>query len=317
VGEVSVYFARRLAVLLASLLVASVVVFLLLSLLPGDPAQALLGVNATPESLAALREQFGLNRPLWEQYLDWVGGMLRGDFGTSVVSGVSVGSEIAAKLSLTVPLVVSGMVVALLVAVPLGVLAAVRNRQPVGTVLSAFSQVGIAIPSFWLGILLITVFAVRLQVLPSGGFPGWQDFGGAVQALLLPVLVLGFAQGAILMRYVRSAVLEVMQEDFIRTARAKGLTRWQALTRHALRNAAVPVVTVLGLQLSTLLIGAVIIENVFGLPGLGRMLLQDVGNRDLLKVQGVVMVLAAAVLFVNFLVDVVYHVIDPRLRSQQ
>jgi peptide/nickel transport system permease protein len=243
--------------------------------------------------------------------------MLRGDFGTSVVSGVSVGSEIAAKLSLTVPLVVSGMVVALLVAVPLGVLAAVRNRQPVGTVLSAFSQVGIAIPSFWLGILLITVFAVRLQVLPSGGFPGWQDFGGAVQALLLPVLVLGFAQGAILMRYVRSAVLEVMQEDFIRTARAKGLARWQALTRHALRNAAVPVVTVLGLQLSTLLIGAVVIENVFGLPGLGRMLLQDVGNRDLLKVQGVVMVLAAAVLFVNFLVDIVYHLIDPRLRSQQ
>jgi peptide/nickel transport system permease protein len=317
VGEVSVYFARRLAVLLASLLVASVVVFLLLSLLPGDPAQALLGVNATPESLAALREQFGLNRPLWEQYLDWVGGMVRGDFGTSVVSGVSVGSEIAAKLSLTVPLVVSGMVVALLVAVPLGVLAAVRNRQPVGTVLAAFSQVGIAIPSFWLGILLITVFAVRLQVLPSGGFPGWQDFGGAVEALVLPVLVLGFAQGAILMRYVRSAVLEVMQEDFIRTARAKGLTRWQALTRHALRNAAVPVVTVLGLQLSTLLIGAVVIENVFGLPGLGRMLLQDVGNRDLLKVQGVVMVLAAAVLFVNFLVDVVYHLIDPRLRSQQ
>ncbi len=316
-SEVTLYFARRLAVLLASLLVASVVVFLLLSLLPGDPAQALLGVNATPESLAALREQFGLNRPLWEQYLDWVGGILRGDFGTSLVSGVSVGSEIAAKLALTLPLVVSGMVIALLVALPLGVLAAVRNRHPIGTVLSAFSQVGIAIPSFWLGILLITIFAVRLQVLPAGGFPGWQDFGGAVKALLLPTLVLGFAQGAILMRYVRSAVLEVMQEDFIRTARAKGLTRWQALTRHALRNAAVPVVTVLGLQLSTLLIGAVVIENVFGLPGLGRMLLQDVGNRDLLKVQGVVMVLAAAVLFVNFLVDVVYHLIDPRLRSQQ
>jgi peptide/nickel transport system permease protein len=316
VGEVTLYFARRLAVLLLSLVVASVVVFLLLSLLPGDPAQALLGVNATPEALATLREQFGLNRPLWEQYLDWVGGMLRGDFGTSLVSGVSVGSEIGAKLGLTIPLVVSGMVIALFVAVPLGVLAAVRNRQPLGTVLSAFSQVGIAIPSFWLGILLITVFAVRLQVLPSGGFPGWQDFGGAVKALLLPVLVLGFAQGAILMRYVRSAVLEVMQEDFIRTARAKGLTHWQALTRHALRNAAVPVVTVLGLQLSTLLIGAVVIENVFGLPGLGRMLLQDVGNRDLLKVQGVVMVLAAAVLFVNFLVDVAYHLIDPRLRSQ-
>jgi peptide/nickel transport system permease protein len=315
---VILFALRRLVILAISLAVASIVTFLLLAFLPGDPAQALLGVNATPESLQALREQLGTNRPLLERYTDWASGLVVGDFGVSPISGVSVGSEIADKMSLTVPLVLLGMALALLIAVPLGVLAAVRHRHAAGTMLSGLSQVGIAVPAFWLGILLITLFAVRLQVLPAGGFPdaGWRDLPGALRSLALPVVVLGIAQGAILMRYVRSAVVEVMQEDFIRTARAKGLSRSQALRRHALRNAAIPVITVLGLQLSTLLIGTVVIENVFGLPGLGRMLLQDVGNRDLLNVQGVVMVLTGAVLLVNFLVDVVYHLVDPRLRSQ-
>ncbi|MCT2277083.1 ABC transporter permease [Micromonospora chalcea] len=311
-----IYFVRRLAILAVSLFAASILVFTMLSLLPGDQAQAMLGVNATPEALEALREQFGTNRPFTERYLDWAGGLIRGDFGISPLSGVSVGSEIGDKLGVTVPLILAGMTLALLIAVPLGILAAVKSRTAIGTALSALSQVGIAVPSFWLGILLITVFAVKLQWLPAGGFTGWDDFGGAVQALLMPALVLGVAQGAILMRYVRSAVVEVTQEDFIQTARAKGLSRSQALTRHALRNAAIPVITVLGLQLATLLIGTVVIENVFGLPGLGRMLLQDVGNRDLLKVQGTVMVLTAAVLLINFVVDVVYHAVDPRLRSK-
>ena len=311
-----IYFVRRLAILAVSLFAASILVFTMLALLPGDQAQAMLGVNATPEALEALREQFGTNRPFTERYLDWAGGLIRGDFGISPLSGVSVGSEIADKLGVTVPLILAGMTLALLIAVPLGILAAVKSRTAIGTALSALSQVGIAVPSFWLGILLITVFAVKLQWLPAGRFTGWDDVGGAVQALLMPALVLGVAQGAILMRYVRSAVVEVMQEDFIQTARAKGLSRSQALTRHALRNAAIPVITVLGLQLATLLIGTVVIENVFGLPGLGRMLLQDVGNRDLLKVQGTVMVLTAAVLLINFVVDVVYHAVDPRLRSK-
>ncbi|MEU2701437.1 MULTISPECIES: ABC transporter permease [Micromonospora] len=311
-----IYFVRRLAILAVSLFAASILVFTMLALLPGDQAQAMLGVNATPEALEALREQFGTNRPFTERYLEWAGGLIRGDFGISPLSGVSVGSEIADKLGVTVPLILAGMTLALLIAVPLGILAAVKSRTAIGTALSALSQVGIAVPSFWLGILLITVFAVKLQWLPAGGFTGWDDVGGAVQALLMPALVLGVAQGAILMRYVRSAVVEVMQEDFIQTARAKGLSRSQALSRHALRNAAIPVITVLGLQLATLLIGTVVIENVFGLPGLGRMLLQDVGNRDLLKVQGTVMVLTAAVLLINFVVDVVYHAVDPRLRSK-
>lgn len=313
-----IFAVRRLAIFVLSLLVASLLAFLLLSFLPGDPAQTMLGVNATPEALEALRERLGANRPLLVQYADWVGGLLRGDFGTSPVSGVSVGAEIRQKLSVTLPLVAGGMLVALLISIPLGIVAAVRHRQPLGAVLSGLSQVGIAIPAFWLGILLITLVAVRMRLLPAGGFPdaGWADPSGALRSLMLPVTVLGIAQGAILMRYVRSAVVDIMQEDFIRTARAKGLSRGAALRRHALRNAAIPVITVLGLQLATLLIGAVVIEKVFNLPGLGSMLLQDVGNRDLVKVQGVVIVLTGAVLLVNFVVDVVYHLVDPRLRSQ-
>lgn len=313
----TLFLARRSGILLVSLIIASILDFLLLSTLPGDPAQTLLGVNVTAESLAALRAELGTDRALPVQYADWIGGVLTGDLGTSPVSGASIGAEITDKLGVTVPLVAGGMLVALLVAVPLGVLAAVRHRHPLGTLLGAVSQLGIAVPAFWLGILLITLLAVRWQLFPAGGLPpgGWAEPAATLRALALPVIVLGLAQGAILMRYVRSSVLEVMREDFIRTARAKGCSKARALTRHGLRNAAIPVVTVLGLQLATLLIGAVVIENVFALPGLGRMLLQDVGNRDLVKVQTVVLVLTAAVLIVNFLVDVLYRVIDPRLRS--
>lgn len=313
----TLYLLRRVGILLVSLFVASILAFLLLSTLPGDPAQALLGVNATPETLAALRAELGTDRPLPVRYADWIGGVVTGDLGTSAVSGASIGGQIVDKLQVTVPLVVGGMVLALLLSLPLGVLAAVRHRHPLGAALGAVSQVGIAVPAFWLGIMLITLFAVQWQLLPAGGLPvgGWSETAATLQALALPVLVLGLAQAAILMRYVRSSVLEVMREDFIRTARSKGCSKTRALVRHGMRNAAIPVVTVLGLQLATLLIGAVVIENVFALPGLGRMLLQDVGSRDLLKVQTVVLVLTGAVLVVNFVVDVLYRVIDPRLRS--
>lgn len=314
----AVFLLRRTGILLASLVVASLLSFLLLSTLPGDPAQALLGVNASPQALAALRAELGTDRPLVAQYVDWVGGVVTGDLGTSVVSGARIGAEIADKLTVTGPLVLAGLTLALLLALPLGVLAAVAHRHWLGTVLAALSQIGIAVPAFWLAILLITVVAVQWQLLPAGGFPGagWAQPRAAVEALVLPVVVLGVAQAAILMRYVRSAVLEVMREDFIRTARAKGASRSRALFRHGLRNAAIPVLTVLGVQLATLLVGAVVVENVFALPGLGRMLLQDVGNRDLVKVQSVVLVLTAAVLLINFLVDVAYRVVDPRLRGR-
>nr|WP_201760958.1 ABC transporter permease [Nonomuraea sp. K271] len=305
---------KRLAVLLAGIAVAAVVVFAFMSLLPGDPAEIALGVNATPEAVAALREQFGTDRPPVVQFLDWSGGLLQGDFGTSYVTSSPIGPQIGDRLGVTAVLVLGGMAVALVLAVPLGTFAAVHHRDPLGAVISAASQVGIAIPAFLAGILLVYVFAVQAQALPSGGYvPFAEDPGEWLRGLLLPWASLGLVQGAVLTRYVRSAVLDVMREDYLRTARAKGRGSTGALWRHGLRNASVPVVTVLGLQLATLLIGAVVVERVFVIPGLGDLLLNGVAGRDLLLVQGVVMVLVAAVLLINFVVDVAYHLLDPRL----
>lgn len=309
--------ARRLGILVVSLLVASVVVFLVLRVLPGDPAAALLGTRATPEALIQLRHQLGLDAPVWSQYLSWLGGMLRGDFGVSYVSNVPVGQEIGQRLLVSGPLAVMAMAFSLLIALPLGVTAATHHRRLAGTVVSGISQVGIAVPAFWVGILLITLFSVRLNWFPAGGFTDWaEDPLAALRSLLLPAISLSLVQGAILARYVRSAVLDVMGEDYIRTAVSKGMTRRQALWRHGLRNAALPLVTVLGLQWSHLLVGAIVIENVFDLPGLGRMLLQAIANRDLLLVQGVVMVVTVAVLLINFLADLSYGLLDPRLRTR-
>ncbi|GAA1263744.1 ABC transporter permease [Pseudonocardia aurantiaca] len=309
------HLLRRTTVFVVSLVVASVAVFAFMTVLPGDPARVALGVNATEEAVAATRAEFGTDRPLVVQYADWVSGLPRGEFGRSYVTDADIGPQIVDRLLVTTWLVLSGMVVALIVALPLGIAAAVRHRTPSGALISGLSQVGVAVPSFIAGILLVTVFAVRLGWLPSGGWtPPAQDPVQFLRQLALPALALGLVQGAVLTRYVRSAVLDVLREDFLRTARAKGLTPTRALVRHGLRNAAIPVVTVLGLQLATLLIGAVVVERVFVIPGLGSLLLDGVANRDLLLVQGVVIVLVLAVLVVNFLVDVAYTVLDPRLR---
>ncbi|GAA1639798.1 ABC transporter permease [Nonomuraea maheshkhaliensis] len=310
-----VYLLKRLAVLLASTAVAAVAVFAFMAVLPGDPAEIALGVNATPDAVAELRRQFGTDRPAVAQFLDWAGGLLQGDFGTSYVTSSPIGPQIGERLGVTLVLVLGGMAVALVLAVPLGTFAAVRHRDPLGAVISAASQLGIAIPAFLAGILLVFVFAVQAQALPSGGYvPIAESPGEWLRSLLLPWLSLGLVQGAVLTRYVRSAVLDVMREDYLRTARAKGRGSTGALWRHGLRNASIPVVTVLGLQLATLLIGAVVVERVFVIPGLGDLLLNGVAGRDLLLVQGVVMVLVAAVLLINFVVDVTYHLLDPRLR---
>ena len=306
---------RRTAILLASLVVSSVIVFAFMVLLPGDPARVALGVNASEASVAQLREQFGLDRPLVAQYLSWVGGLVRFDLGTSYVSRAEIAPQILDRLQVTLWLVVCAMVVALVLALPLGTLMAVRHRRPSGVVLSALSQVGVAVPAFLMGILLITVFAVKLQWLPANGWtPPNEDPAMFVRQLVLPVLSLGLVQGAVLTRYVRSAVLDVRREDYVRTARAKGLGPTRALWRHGSRNAAIPVVTVLALQLATLLIGAVVVERVFVIPGLGSLLLDQVANRDLVFVQDIVMLLVVAVLLVNFVVDLLYLVIDPRLK---
>jgi peptide/nickel transport system permease protein len=307
--------ARRTLVFALSLLLASAVVFAFMAVLPGDPARVALGVQATPEALAATRAEFGLDRPLIAQYADWVGGLIRGDLGRSYVTRADIGPQVFDRLQVTAWLVVAGMLVALVVALPVGMLAAVRHRRVSGMMLSGASQVGMAVPSFLAGILLVSVVSVQFGWLPSGGWvvPA-EDPVQFLRRLILPALALGLVQGAVVTRYVRSAVLDVMREDYLRTARAKGLGPYRALIKHGMRNAAIPVVTVLALQLATLLIGAVVVERVFVIPGLGSLLLDGVGNRDLLLVQSVVMVLVVAVLLVNYLVDVLYAVLDPRLR---
>ncbi|KZB86402.1 ABC transporter permease [Amycolatopsis regifaucium] len=312
----TVRILRRLAILVASALVASIVVFLFMAVLPGDPAQVALGVNATPELVAKTRAEFGIDRPLVTQYFDWIGGVAHGDFGRSYVTREEIGPALADRLGVTLWLVGAGMLVALLIAVPAGTFAAVRHRKADGTAVSGLSQLGVAIPAFLAGIILVQIFAVQLRWLPSGGWtPPVQDPGEFLRGLVLPALSLGLVQGAVLTRYVRSAVLDTLGQDYLRTARSKGLRPFQALFRHGLRNAAVPVVTVLGLQLATLLVGAVVVERVFVLPGLGSMLLDSVASRDLLSVQGIVLVLVVGVLLVNFVVDVLYTVLDPRLRG--
>jgi peptide/nickel transport system permease protein len=307
---------QRAAILLASLAVSSVLVFAFMAVLPGDPARVALGVSASEQAVAQLRGEFGLDRPLLAQYFGWVQGLVTFDLGSSYISQTAIGPQIADRLQVTLWLVGTAMVLAIILAVPVGTLMAVRHRKVSGLALSALSQVGVAVPAFLAGIMLIAVFAVRLGWLPANGWtPPADDPAMFAKQLVLPTLSLGLVQAAVLTRYVRSAVLDVLREDYLRTARAKGLRPMPALVRHGLRNAAVPVVTVLGLQLATLLIGAVVVERVFVIPGLGSLLLDSVSNRDLLMVQDVVMILVVAVLLVNFLVDLLYLAIDPRLRT--
>lgn len=307
---------RRFAIFLASIAVSSIIVFAFMAILPGDPARVALGVNASDEAVAQLRADFGLDQPLWRQYLDWIQGLLTFNLGDSYISGTAIGPQLVDRLQVTLILVITAMAIALVFALPLGVLMAIKQRSAWGVVLSGISQVGAAIPAFLAGILLITIFSVQLGWLPANGWtPPAVDMGMFLQQLILPAVSLALVQGAVLTRYVRSSVLDVLREDYIRTARAKGLRPTQALVRHGLRNAAIPVVTVVALQLATLLIGAVVVERVFVIPGLGSFLLDSVANRDLLVVQDVVMFLVVAVLLVNFIVDLIYVLIDPRLRT--
>lgn len=307
---------QRLGILLGSLLVSSVIVFTFMAVLPGNPARVALGVNASDAAVAQMEQRFGLDRPLVVQYADWVQGLLGFDLGQSYVTRADIAPQVVDRFLVTLWLVAAAMVIAVVIAMPIGTLMAVRHRRPSGLVLSALSQVGVAVPAFLAGILLVALFAVRLGWLPANGWtPPAEDPLMFLQQLVLPALSLGLVQGAVLTRYVRSSVLDVLREDYLRTARAKGLRPGQALRRHGLRNAAVPVVTVLALQLATLLVGAVVVERVFVIPGLGSLLLDSVANRDLIMVQDVVMILVVAVLLVNFVVDLLYVAIDPRLRT--
>lgn len=314
----AVKILTRVGIFVLTLIVASVVIFGFMNILPGDPARTALGLNADPESVAALREKFGLNRPWPVRYFEWVGGMLQGDFGRAWIGDFELGPEISEKLNRTLVLVLCGMIVAIVIAVPMGTIMAVRHGKPSGLVLSVLSQIGVAIPAFALGLILINSLAINRGWFIVGGYTAPQDdFLRFLRQITLPALSLGVVQGAVLSRYVRSAMLDVLKTDYMRTARAKGLTPYRAIVRHGLRNASIPVVTVLGLQLATLLVGAVVIEQVFDIPGIGRMLLSEVANRDLIGVQSIVMVLVALTLFITLVVELLYVVLDPRLRSNR
>lgn len=309
------YLLKRLLSLVLSLVVASLVVFLVIEVVPGDPARFMLGINAQPDTLAALRRELGLDASLASRYLDWVTGMLRGDFGTSYAYRTPVAQMIADRLWISLPLALFALLLSTVIAFPAGILAASRRGSPTDLGVMGATQLGVAVPNFWFAMLMVLVFAINLQWFSAGGFPGWEEgILTCLKALTLPAVALALPQAAILTRVMRSALLDTLGEDFVRTARAKGLTRRQALWRHALRNALIPVLTILGLQFSFLLAGAIIIEQVFFLPGLGRLVFQSISQRDLIVVESVVMLLVFAVIVVNFAVDLAYAWVDPRLR---
>jgi peptide/nickel transport system permease protein len=320
------FLLRRVAAFAATLAAASLVVFAVLEVLPGNAAQVRLGATATPEALAALTAELGLDRPAPVRYLDWVAGLLQGRSELSQTYQTPVAELVAERLRVSLPLAVLALLFTTVLALAAGVYAAAHHRRAGDVGVMVASQLGMAVPSFWFAILLILLFSVHLEWFSAGGFPGWADeesghltaasLWEGFKALVLPAVALAAVQAAILARVTRSAVLEVMREDFVRTARAKGLSRRAVLWRHVLRNAMIPVLTVMGLQFANLIAGAIVVENVFSLPGIGRLAFQAIGNRDLVVVRDVVMLLAATVVAINLVVDLLYAVIDPRLRVQ-
>jgi peptide/nickel transport system permease protein len=309
------YLARRAIAFAITLLLVSFVTFVVVYVIPGDPAEIILGTEGNPEALAVLRARLGLDRPLLLRYLEWLKYALSGNLGVSIQYDVPVGQLIASRLPVTFPLAGLAMSLTICAGIPLGILAASRHRRPgdVGTML--FSQLGMAIPSFWAGLLLMLLFSVYLGWFPAGGFTSWAEApAGALRSLVLPAIALGLVQTAVLTRTTRSALLEVLREDYVQTARSKGLSDRLVLYKHALKNSLITIVTLLGLQIGHLLAGSIIVENVFYLPGLGRLVLGAIGARDLPVVQGVVLFMAAVIVFVNFAVDLLYGWLDPRIR---
>lgn len=314
------YLVRRMAVFAATLLCASIIIFLALEVLPGNVAQSISGPDADPQSVTALARELGLDRPALTRYGDWLSGLARGDLGNSYVYGTPVADLVADRLEVTVPLAVLAMCLTVLCSLAAGLFAARYQGRAGDRVVMLFSGLGMAIPSFWFAIMLVLVFAVRLPWFAASGFPGWtNDQGGgvlaALQALLLPAVALAAVQSAILARFTRSALIETMHEDFVRTIRAQGFSQRTVLWRHVLRNAAVPLLTVAGLQFANLLAGTIVIENVFTLPGLGRLIFQSIANRDLIVIRNALLLLVAFVMMVNLVVDLLCAANDPRLRE--
>lgn len=310
------YALGRLTSLIISLIVASIVIFAVIEVIPGDPAAFMLGVNARPDTIAALRAEMGLDQPLITRYLDWVTGLLMGDFGQSWTYKTPVSELINDRVWVSLPLAIYALILSTLIAFPAGIYAASRRGSAGDVTIMGATQLGVAIPNFWFAMILVLVFAINLRWFSAGGFPGWDNPFQAMKSLTLPAIALALPQAAILARVMRSSLLDMLGEDFIRTARAKGLSRRQALWRHAVRNALIPVLTIIGLQFSFLLAGGIIIEQIFFLPGLGRLIFQSISARDLIVVESVVMLLVFTVIMVNFLVDLAYALVDPRLRTK-
>ena len=311
------YSLKRLVSLIVSLAVASLVIFFVIEVAPGDPASFMLGINAQPDTVAALRTELGLDQSRPQRYLTWVSGMLRGDFGTSYTYRTPVAGMIADRLWVSLPLALYALVLSTAIAFPAGIYAAARRGRPGDVAVMGATQLDVAIPNFWFAMMMVLVFAINLRWFSAGGFAGWdKGIGPALRSLTLPAVSLALPQAAILARVMRSSLLDILGEDFMRTARAKGLSRRQALWRHGVRNALIPVLTIIGLQFSFLLAGAIIIEQVFYLPGLGRLVFQSISSRDLIVVESVVMLLVFAVIVVNYLVDLTYAAVDPRLRQR-
>jgi len=312
-----VFALRRFIGFAATLVVAALVIFWLLDLLPGDPAQFMLGINATPDAVARLRAQMGLDAPAAQRFFDWLFGMMRGDFGISHTQRAPVAGLIWGRLGVTLPLAVFAMVISMIVGLPLGILAARRRGKALDTVIMVLAQTGIAIPNFWFGMLLTLLFAVTLRWLPTGGFIPWhEDPVMALRGLILPSLALALPQASILARVMRTALVDVTEQDYIRTARAKGLTLGEAVWRHGVRNALLPVLTILGLQFAYLVAGTIIVENVFYLPGLGRLIFTAISERDLILVRGATIILVVAVTATMLLTDIAFALVDPRLRER-
>ena len=311
------YLIKKLIILLILLLFVSIAVFSVLFVLPGDPAQIILGINATPETLANLRAELGLDKSFFTQYIDWIGNIITGRGNRSINYDMPVSDLILSSLAVTGPLALLAMLFAVVLSIPLGIYAARHQNRPADVTVMFFTQLGLATPEFWLGILMVLLFSVHWGLFAAGGFPGWAtDFWGALKSLLLPAFALGVIRSSILTRLTRSSMLEVLKEDYIRTARAKGLKEKTVIYVHALKNAMIPVLTILGLQLGQLLAGAIIIENVFYLPGMGRLVFQAIGQRDLPVVGDIVLVMAAAVVVINFVVDLCYASLDPRIQLE-
>jgi peptide/nickel transport system permease protein len=312
------YALKKLSLFGLTLLLASMLIFVALRFLGGNPAAIALGNDATPEDLRALEEQMGLDRPLWAQYGGWLHDLVTGSLGVSAVSEAPVGPQLLQGLSVTMSVSLVAILLALVIAVPLGFLASIRSGKASGALISGSAHVGLAIPSFWLGLVLSLVLAVTLNLFPSGGYERLSAGVGAwLHSIALPVVALAAGQAAIIVRYTRAALLDIAHEDFIRTARMKGLNFTQAMTRHGLRNAMLPVLTVIGIQFGFLIGGTLVIENVFFLPGLGRIMINALGLRDLVLVQSGAMIITFIVLVANLAVDLLYGVIDPRVKARR